>query len=322
MPVRWERRELTLADELRRNHDEPNRRERTQCGRADSALEQCTLADHRPRPHFGDLLPVDLHAEDAVEEEVELVSLRALRAEPRPLAALSLAELLVSREECPRQLALERALRLGDDGRRLLVAPGRVVAARLAVPLLEVDGPALLDHVTLAVVDPMTRERARTDQLVLDAAVGVQRECERRPRGGRLDPEQRPALDQPRCREARASADGLHEPHPVSGHLRVGAQNLERHPGHDDRLGPEAERRGTDEPASLVAETDDRAVLDLDPRLQLVRLAEAVGVPEPLQVAPRDPVGRRVVVVADPELERQLWHSLDRLGRNPRDRGD
>src|SRR3954447_1020696 len=96
VPVPCERRELTLADELRRDHDEPNRRERTQCGRADSALERCTLADHRPRPHFGDLIPVDLHAEDAVEEEVELVSLRALGDEHRALAELSLAELLVS----------------------------------------------------------------------------------------------------------------------------------------------------------------------------------------------------------------------------------
>src|SRR5205085_10750474 len=35
-----------------------------------------------------------------------------------------------------------------------------------------------------------------------------------------------------------------------------------------------------------------------------------------------DPIRRRLVVVADAELERQLRHPLDRLGRNPRDRGD
>src|SRR6476469_6102519 len=81
-------------------------------------------------------------------------------------------------------------------------------------------------------------------------------------------------------------------------------------------------RRRADQAASLVAETDDRAVLDLDPRLQLVRLAEAVSVPEAPQIAVLEPIRRRVVVVADPRLERQLGHPLDCLGRNPRDRGD
>src|SRR6185312_9138165 len=69
MPVRREGRELALADELRRNHDEANRRERTQRRGADSALEHGALADHRPRPHLGDLLAIDLDSEDAVEEE-------------------------------------------------------------------------------------------------------------------------------------------------------------------------------------------------------------------------------------------------------------
>ena len=87
-----------------------------------------------------------------------------------------------------------------------------------------------------------------------------------------------PPLTQPRRREARTAADRLHEPGTVAGDLRLGAQHLERHSRDDDRLRAHAERRRADEPASEVAGADDRAVLDLDPGLQQVRLAEAVGV--------------------------------------------
>ena len=100
-----------------------------------------------------------------------------------------------------------------------------------------------------------------------------------------MDAEQRPALDEPRRREARTPADRLHEAGAVAGDLRLGAENLERHSRDDDRLRPEAERRRADEAASVVAGVDDRAVLDLDPGLQQVRLAEAVGVAQPLEIA-------------------------------------
>src|SRR5262249_12742124 len=72
----------------------------------------------------------------------------------------------------------------------------------------------------------------------------------------------------------------------------------------------------------LKTGTDDGAVFDLDPRPQIVRLAETVGVAEPSQIAGFEAVGRRLVVMADTELERQLRHSLDRLGRHPRTRAD
>ena len=62
------------------------------------------------------------------------------------------------------------------------------------------------------------------------------------------------------------------------------------------------------------------AVLDLDPRAQLVRLAEGVRLVQLVEIL--DPVRRRIVVVGDPELERELRHALDRLGRDPRDRRD
>ena len=54
---------------------------------------------------------------------------------------------------------------------------------RRAVPLLEVDRARLFDQVAAVVVDPVARERARPDHLVLDRAVGANRQAERRPRG-------------------------------------------------------------------------------------------------------------------------------------------
>ena len=73
-------------------------------------------------------------------------------------------------------------------------------------------------------------------------------------------------------------------------------------------------------PAALMPVADDLAVLDLDPGPELVRLAKAVRVTQPLEITLGQLLGRRVVVVPDPDLERELGHARDRLGRNPRDR--
>ena len=56
---------------------------------------------------------------------------------------------------------------------------------------------------------------------------------------------------------------------------------------------------------------DDAAILDLDKGTELVCFAEAVGPPELLDVA--QAVRRRIVVVGDPQVERELGEPLDRL---------
>jgi hypothetical protein len=65
----------------------------------------------------------------------------------------------------------------------------------------------------------------------------------------------------------------------------------------------------------------DTAVLDLNPGLQLVRLTKAVGIAQPFEVAFLEPIGRRLVVVANAHLERDLRQALDRLRGNPGDSG-
>ena len=84
---------------------------------------------------------------------------------------------------CSDSVALEGGLDRGDERRRVLVAPRRVLAEGLAVPLLEVDHAGLGDDLAAVVVEPVAGERAGADQLGLGPAVGVERElrgCSRR----------------------------------------------------------------------------------------------------------------------------------------------
>jgi hypothetical protein len=60
---------------------------------------------------------------------------------------------------------------------------------------------------------------------------------------------------------------------------------------------------------------DDAVVLDLDPGRELVGEPEPVGGPQGLEVV--DGVGRWVVIVGDPGLERQLGQAADGLGGDP-----
>ena len=109
-----------------------------QCGRALPALEDGPLADERARAEVGDLLAVDVHLDDAVEQQVDGVGLLALGGERGAL--LQLADLgLALAHDHPRQLPLHRRLDLGDERRRVLAAPRAVVAEGVAVPVLEVD---------------------------------------------------------------------------------------------------------------------------------------------------------------------------------------
>src|SRR5437870_1749465 len=75
--------------------------------------------------------------------------------------------------------------------RRVPVAPRRPLTVRFAVPALEVDRAGLLHGGALVVVDPVARERARADELVLGRAVGSDRQREGRPRRRAADAEER-----------------------------------------------------------------------------------------------------------------------------------
>jgi hypothetical protein len=137
-----------------------------------------------------------------------------------------------------------------------------------------------------------------------------------------VNSEVRPAGDPARSREAGATAHRLLEADSVVVHPRLGSENVERNARDRQTHGPEAESRRSHQAATRLAVVDDLAVLDLDPRAEAIGLAEAVAGVQPLEIAFLQTVRRWLVVVADAELERNLRHALDRLGRNPRDRCD
>src|SRR4029077_15279585 len=94
---------------------------------------------------------------------------------------------------------------------------------------------------------------------------------------------------------------------------------LDRREG--DLAAAELQARDADAPAARVAALGDRAVIvELDPGLQLVGLAEEIVLLHRAEV--EQPAVRRLVVVGDAPLERQLRHAFDRLGPGPGDRGD
>src|SRR6266540_128531 len=131
-----------------------------------STLHNGPLTEDRAGADLGDGLAVDLGGEHSVDDEIELVACLALlderfvdlessRLRRRPLA-----------HDRARELTFQRGLDLGHERRRVLVAPRRVLAERLAVPLVEVDHPRLLNELVLPVVDPVPREGTGPDQLV------------------------------------------------------------------------------------------------------------------------------------------------------------
>ena len=109
-----------------------------QRGRPPPALEHRPLADQRARAEVGDLLAVDVHLDDAVEQQVDGVGLLALLGERGALLQLADLRLALAHDH-PRQLPLHGRLDLGDEGRRVLAAPRAEVAEGVAVPVLEVD---------------------------------------------------------------------------------------------------------------------------------------------------------------------------------------
>jgi len=195
-------------------------------------------------------------------------------------------------------------------------------AGDAVVPVLEVDHPALREHPSLDVVDPMSRKRRRSGELGLGPAIGMKRELECRPDRRADQLHERLAPDSSRCGHPRPPTRGLHERRRPRGHLGLGAEVGKADGVKDDLLGPEVHVRAADEASSRLAVVDDPAVFDLDPRRKVVREAEPVVVAHPLQRRDVDTAGRRAVVVTDAQLERSLHHPLDRFGRYPRHRRD
>src|SRR6266508_4433906 len=318
-PSGGERLHRFAVDLIGRDHGDAGGRTRPQ-GRSPPALaDDGALAEDRARPDLRDLLAVHHRGEHAVEQQVELIGRLVLLDEPLVLSKLASRQFGSGLQEVAGELALECALGLGHERLRILVAPGRVLAVGLPVPGLEVDRSRLLDEAALAVVDPVAGKRARSHELMVGGAVGPNRERERRPRRRRVDPEERTALHPPRCWEAGAAAHGLDEARFPVTNLGLWLQGLERNSLENKVLGPETEGRRTDETAAFVAVTDDLAVLDLDPGPELIRLPKAICLAQPLEVALLEPIRRRLVVMADAELERDLGHALDGFRGNPGD---
>ena len=103
--------------------------------------------------------------------------------------------------------------------------------------------------------------------------------------------------------------------------MGVRLQGLEGDTLEDEILRAELEGRRADVARALVPVPDDLAVFDFDPGPEVIGLAEAVFVAQAREIAGSDPVGRRLVVVADPELEGDLGHALDCLRGDPGDGG-
>ncbi len=274
-----------------------------------------------PGPDLGHVLAVHRHRQHAVEEEEERVAGVALLDEE--LAFLDGADLgaLAARHDRDRELALERGLDRGDERLGVLIAPRRVLAERVAVPLLEVGEADLGRELLLVVVHPVPRELARPEHLEARRAVGADGERERGPHRGRAELHERRVLHPPGRGEAGAPARGLHERDLGVGAGGLGVEvgeldGLERRP----QLG-QAHGGGAHEPAAGAAGVDDLAVLDLDPRLEPVGEAEPTLGPPLVEVV--DDVGRGVVVAGDPGVERALQDGTGhRLRRDPRDAGD
>jgi hypothetical protein len=137
-----------------------------------------------------------------------------------------------------------------------------------------------------------------------------------------MDADVGPSGDDARRREPGSTADSLDEPDAVVANFRVVPNHLELDTGDGDVREAEIEGRRADEPLSLVRVTDDFPVLDLDRGDEMVRLAEPVLGAQTLEVTLLEVVGRRLVVLRDAELERQLRHAFDRVRRDPGDRSD
>ena len=173
----------------------------------------------------------------------------------------------------------------------------------------------------VGVVDPVTGELARAEDLEGRRAVGPDGEGEGRPDGGSAELQERRVLHPPGGGQAGATAGGLHEPD-----LGVGPFGIVLQVGEGDGLEGGAELGqahggGSHHAAARVAGVDDAPVLDLGPGGQPVGEAERPRRPHGLEVVDR--VGGWIVVAREPGLEGPLQHRTgDRFRGDPRHRGD
>jgi aspartate/methionine/tyrosine aminotransferase len=72
LATRRELLERRLVDAVRGHDDRPHRRRREHRRLALAALQECHLAQQRARAELGDLLPVDLDVDDAVQDQEEV----------------------------------------------------------------------------------------------------------------------------------------------------------------------------------------------------------------------------------------------------------
>jgi len=111
-------------------------------------------------------------------------------------------------------------------------------------------------------------------------------------------------------------ASGLGEMDPVGVDLRRRDQVGEGDAGEGQPVGPQPDRGGAEVSTAGHPVRDDLAVLDLDPRVQLVGEPDRVGGQQCLDFLQL--IGRRLVEVGHAQAEWQAEHSLDRGGRDPR----
>ena len=162
------------------------------------------------------------------------------------------------------------------------------------------------------VVDPVARERAGAGELVDRPSVRKQRQRQARPRERRRELNERGAIHLAGCRDACPSSGGLGEPNPAVAGDRDWALVGERNRREGHALHAEPDRRRAD-----LTTVDDPAAVDLDPRAQMVGEPKAIRLLERRQRI--DVIRRRIVVVRQAHLERDLGDPLNSLGWNPRD---
>src|SRR6478672_8585237 len=274
-----------LIDGIARHHGDPNWRRCPDRCRALAALQQRAFAEQRAWADLGNLVAVDLDVDHTVEEQEELVALRAFGHECLTLLDLASLELLALAHDRDGELTLELRFDRGRQRRRVLFAPRRVLSVRLLVPLGEVDRPGLLDELARVVVEPVAGERARALEGMLAGPVRLDRQTERRPRGGGLDPEERLADDPSRRRETHVASGRLPELDPAVPDLGVGLEQRVL----DGRKGQLATAQLDPGDADVAAARVPVAgwlavVVELGPGTQHVRLAEGVRLPQRVEV--------------------------------------
>jgi hypothetical protein len=116
------------------------------------------------------------------------------------------------------------------------------------------------------------------------------------------------------------AAGRLHEAHRAAGDLGLGLDERVLHGREGDLAAAQLQPCDADAAAARVAVAGDLVAVDLDPGLQLVRLAEEVVLVQHVEVD--EPVVRRLVVVGDAHVEGQPVEALDGAEGDPRDGRD